>query len=87
MTLDLTPQQSAALQSQATPMRLHDPVTNTNYVLVREEAMASLQSLLRDGPLTSGERDTILHGVWARANWEDPAMDDYASLVPPKAAP
>jgi hypothetical protein len=87
MTLDLTPQQSAALQSESGPIRLHDPATNVNYVLVREEAMASLHGLFQDGPLSAQERDTILRGVWSRADWDDPAMDDYARLVPPKAAP
>lgn len=87
MTLDLTPQQSAALQSETGPVRLHDPVTNSNYVLVREEAMASLQSLFADGPLTTSERDHILRGVWSRADWDDPVMDEYARLVPPKAMP
>ena len=57
------------------------------YQRVREEAMASLQGLFQDGPLSAKERDTILRGVWSRADWDDPAMDDYANLVPPKAAP
>ena len=87
MTLDLTPQQSQALQSQSGPVRLHDPATNANYVLVREEAMASLQTLFADGHLSPSERDNILRGVWSRANWDDSAMDEYARFVPPKAAP
>jgi hypothetical protein len=86
MTLDLTPQQSAALQSQSGPLRLHDPATHTNYMLVREDAMASLQSLFDDSPLSASERDAILRGVWMRADWDDPAMDDYARLVQSKAA-
>jgi hypothetical protein len=87
MTLDLTPQQSAALQSQPGPIRLHDPATNQNFVLVREEAMVSIQTLFNDGPLSPSERDTVLRGIWTRADWDDPAMDDYAKLVPPKAVP
>jgi hypothetical protein len=87
MTLTLTPQQSAALQAESGPVRLHDPVTNSTYVLVREDAMAGLQSLFTDGPLSPAERETILRGVWKRADWDDPAMDEYARLVPPKAAP
>ena len=87
MTLNLTPQQSAALQSESGPIRLHDPTTNANYVLVREEAMVSLQSLFQDAPLSPTERDAILRGVWSRGDWDDPAMDDYAKLVSPKASP
>jgi hypothetical protein len=87
MTLSLTPQQSAALQSESGPLRLHDPATNATYVLVKEEAMTSLQTLFADGPLTPAERETILRGVWKRADWDDPAMDEYARLGPPKAAP
>jgi hypothetical protein len=85
MTLDLTPQQSAALQADSGPVRLHDPTTNATYVLVREEAMASLQTLFVDSPLTTSERDNILRGVWSRADWDDPAMEEYAKLVPPRA--
>ena len=86
MTLDLTPQQSAALQSETGPVRLHDPATNANYLLVREEAMASLQSLFADGPLTVRERDNILRGVWSRADWDDPGMDEYSlcASAPPR---
>jgi hypothetical protein len=64
MTLDLTPQQSAALSLERSPVRFRDPATNATYVLVREEAMASLQALFADGPLSPAERDTILRGVW-----------------------
>jgi hypothetical protein len=87
MTLSLTPQQSAALQSETGPVRLRDPATNATYVLVREEAMGSLQTLFADGPLTPVERETILRGVWKRADWDDPAMDEYARLASPMAAP
>ena len=78
MTLDLTPQQSAAIQSQPGPVRIHDPATKATYVLVREEAMASLQALFADGSLSPSERETVLRGVWARADWDDPAMDESA---------
>jgi len=87
MDLVLTPQQSAALQSQAGPVRLHDPATNKSYVLVREEALAPFQGLLQDGPLSVQGRDAILRGVWSRADRDDPLLDDYARLVPPKAIP
>lgn len=87
VTFELTPQQSAALQADAGPLRLHDPATNATYVLVREEAMASLQALFADGPLTVNERDNILRGVWSRADWDDPALDEYAKLVPPRTTP
>lgn len=87
MTLTLTPEQSAVLRAEAGPVRLHDPATNATYVLVREEAMALLQSLFADGSFSTAERQTILRGVWSRADWDDPAMDEYARLVPPKAAP
>jgi hypothetical protein len=48
---------------------------------VNEELMASLQAQFADGPLTISERETILRGVWSRADWDDASMDEYSQLI------
>ena len=55
-----------------------DRQTKTAYVLVREDFYNRVQSLFEAGPLTKEERRMIIQGVWRRADWDDPAMDDYA---------
>jgi hypothetical protein len=81
MTLDLTPEQSHALQS-GQPVRLNDPLSNAVFVLVPEHAYLRVQSLLEDGPPSTVERQAILQGVWQRAEWDDPIWDEYARMIP-----
>ena len=85
MTLDLTPEQSHALHS-GEPVRLNDPLSNTVFVLVPERDYARVQSLVQDGPPSALERQAILKGVWKRAEWDDPAWDEYAKMLPPRKA-
>jgi hypothetical protein len=85
MTLNLTPEQAQALRAGDT-LRLTDPTSSAIFVLVPEAAYLRVQSLLTDGPLSDDERKTILRGVWQRAEWDDPAWDEYAQLVPEKPA-
>lgn len=87
MTLTMTHEQSAALHGAPAPLRMVDPQTNQTYVLVPEDALASIQALFADGPLSAEERSRVLRGVWARADWDDPAMDEYAALVRRKDSP
>lgn len=85
MTLTLTDEQSRALQS-GEPLRLQDPQTRTIFVLVAEEAYRRVESLLEEGPLTKGERDSLLRHVWKRAEWDDPVWDEYAKLIPQRSS-
>ena len=57
-----------------------DRQTKTAYVLVREDFYNRVQSLFEACPLTEEERRMIIQGVWRRADWDDPAMDDYAKI-------
>jgi hypothetical protein len=82
MTVELTEEQRQVVESAETPVRMIDRETKTAYVLVREDFYNRVQSLFEAGPLTEEERRVIIQGVWRRAGWDDPAMDDYAKLDP-----
>ena len=82
MTVELTEEQRQVVESAETPVRMIDRRTKTAYVLVREDFYNRVQSLFEAGPLTEEERRMIIQGVWRRAGWDDPAMDDYAKLDP-----
>jgi len=82
MTVELTEEQRHVVASAESPVRMIDRQTNTAYVLVREDFYNRVQSLFETGPLTEEERRAIIRGVWRRADWDDPAMDDYSKLDP-----
>ena len=82
--IELTEPQQQALDTAPSPPRVVDPRTNRTYVLVAVELYDRLKNLLDSGPLTEDERRVILQGVWRRANWDDPRMDDYDALEPRK---
>jgi hypothetical protein len=82
--IELTQQQQQALDVGPSPPRVLDPRTNRTYVLVTAEQYERLKDLLDPGPLTADEKRHILQGVWRRANWDDPCMDDYDALEPEK---
>lgn len=82
MTVDLTEEQRQVVESAETPVRMIDRRTKTAYVLVREDFYNRVQSLFESGPLTDDERRVVIQGVRQRADWDDPAMDDYARFAP-----
>ena len=78
--IELTAQQEEALDASPSPLRLLAPHTKRTYVLVTSEVYERLEDLLDHGSLTVEERRVILQGVWERANWDDPRMNDYDAL-------
>jgi hypothetical protein len=82
--IELTEQQQQALDAAPLPARVLDPRTHRAYVLVTVELYERLKDLLEPGTLTADERRVIVQGVWRRANWDDPRMDDYDALEPRK---
>lgn len=80
--IELTEQQQEALDAAPSLPRVLDPRTNRAYVLISAEQFDRLKDLLDPGPLSADERQAILQGVWQRANWDDPRMNDYDSLAP-----
>jgi hypothetical protein len=62
MSIQLTPQQQQALDSQEdSPPRVVDPRTNTGYILVREADYESIRELLEDE-----RRQQAIHAIAVR---------------------
>lgn len=64
-------------------VRLVDPETNAEYVVLPAETFAQMQvKQYDDTPLTEEERETLLVEAGLRAGWDDPEMDVYNELDP-----
>ncbi len=64
-------------------VRLVDPETNAEYVVLPAETYKQLnEKLYDDGPLTPEERRSLLVQAGLRAGWDDPEMDVYNELDP-----
>lgn len=75
--------QQAMLASHGRPLRLTDPETQAEYVLLQADTYDQLHGLLdNDTPLTPDERRAILIHAGLRAGWDDPEMDVYNELDP-----
>lgn len=73
--------QEAVRASQGQPIRIVDPETQAEYVVISAELYDRIGGLLyEDDPLTKGERKSILIQAGLRAGWDDPAMDVYNDL-------
>ena len=69
--------------SQDQPVRLADPETHTEYVVLRADVYDQLQGLLYDdAPLTTDEKRALIIKAGLRAGWDDPEMDVYNDLDP-----
>lgn len=72
----------AIRRSRGKPVRLADPDTNDQYVLVRAEVYDRFKDLVYDdSPLTNDEKQHLLLKVGLRAGWDDPEMDVYSSSL------
>jgi PHD/YefM family antitoxin component YafN of YafNO toxin-antitoxin module len=75
--------QQAVKDSKDNLVRLVDPETNAEYVVLSAETFAQMQEkLYDDGPLTPEERRSLLVQAGLRAGWDDPEMDVYNELDP-----
>ena len=75
--------QQAVRASQGQPVRLADPETNVEYVVLSAEVYDQMQGLFYDDdPLTNDERRNLLVRAGLRAGWDDPEMDIYNELEP-----
>lgn len=78
--------QQAIRASQDQPIRLADPDTNTEYVVLRADVYDQIQGLFYDDvPLTTDEKRALLIQAGLRAGWDDPEMDVYNDLDPRRA--
>ena len=77
MILPLTEEQSRqAQQPAAGPVRLRDPGTNQEYVLLRAEVYERLKALLADEGMDPSQAYPAADEV-LREDWDDPRMADY----------
>lgn len=65
------------------PLRLTDPDTHAEYVLLQAEMYDQLQGLLApDARVPPDEQRALLLQAGLRAGWDDPEMDIYNDLDP-----
>lgn len=69
--------------SQGQPVRLADPDTQEEYIVLRAAMYEQLRTRLYDDMLlTDEEKQALLIKAGLRAGWDDPAMDIYNDLDP-----
>lgn len=69
--------------SHSQPIRLADPDTNEEYIVLRAALYDQMQTRLYDDmPLTDEEKQALLLKAGLRAGWDDPEMDVYNDLDP-----
>lgn len=76
--------QEAVQKSEDNPIRLIDPETNVEYVVLPAETYEQMRNgvYYDDGPITEEERHALLIEAGLRAGWDDPEMDIYNDLDP-----
>ena len=82
--ITLTKELKRALKcSQEDPVRLVDPDTKAEYVVLPVETFELRRKgvYYDDGPLTEEEKNALLIEFGRRAGWDDPEMDVYNDLV------
>ncbi len=74
----------AVQNSKDNLVRLVDPETNAEYVVLPAEIFAQLRKGLYydDSPITEEEQTALLVEAGLRAGWDDPEMDVYNELDP-----
>ena len=75
--------QEAVHASEDHPVRLTDPATNVQYVLLPAEVYDRIQDRLYDqSALTRDEKRALMLQAGLRAGWDDPEMSVYDDLDP-----
>jgi hypothetical protein len=69
------PDLSQAIENSGVPLRLTDPRTKSEYVIIRADVYDRLRSLFEDDydPLAAA----ALFWNVMKEDWEDPSMDEY----------
>ena len=75
MTMLTQEQRSMLQESGGKPVRLHNPDTDQQYVLVLAEVFDRLQERFDD--LDPREAYPALHRAMSDEGWNDPQMDEY----------
>ena len=79
--IELTNEQHEILRFDPVPIRAMDPVTNTEYILLRREVYDKIRQIVEDDDWAAGAYRAALE-VFARDGWDDPEMDAYDALDP-----
>ena len=76
--------QQAIKDSQKDPVRLVDPETNVEYVVLPVETFERMRKgvYYDDGPITEEEQTALLIEMGLSIGWDDPEMDVYNDMVP-----
>jgi hypothetical protein len=75
--------QEAVRTSEDQPIRLTDPETNSEYVLLPAELYDQARELFYEhSTLTQDEKRALMVRAGLRAGWDDPEMDVYNDLDP-----
>ena len=77
--------QQAIRAAKENPVRLIDPETRIEYIVLTAEEFTQMQAKLcyyDDSPLTEEEQNALLIEFGRRAGWDDPEMDIYNDLAP-----
>lgn len=76
--------QQAVQAAKENPVRLIDPETKAEYIVLPAETFEQLQNRVYydAGPITPEERQELLIQAGLRAGWDDPEMDVYNDLDP-----
>ena len=75
--------QEAVRTSEDQPVRLTDPETNSEYVLVPADLYDQIRELFYEhSTLTRDEKRALMRVAGLRAGWDDPEMDVYNDLDP-----
>lgn len=82
MLLELTPPQQKALDGADSLLRVMDPRTLTQYVLLPVDTYDRMQSLLYDGSDWTDDELRVQLARSAAANgWDEPGMEAYDRLI------
>lgn len=75
--------QEAVRTSEDKPIRLTDPETNSEYVLLPANLYDQIRGLFYEqSTLTQDEKRALMLHAGLRAGWDDPEMDVYNDLDP-----
>ncbi len=75
--------QEAVRASEDQPVRLTDPETNNEYVLLPADLYDQIRELFYDhSTLTQDEKRALMLQAGLRVGWDDPEMDVYNDLDP-----
>ncbi len=81
MSLELPEPFQKALDAQpGQPLRVVDPRTQDNYVVLRADLFERLNGLSQEETFDIREAYPLMDAVAASEGWDDPALDSYNEL-------